>query len=201
MDVEGFENNEEESDESDAEGEGEGKHEKHPKHLGKQISLGLMKDVLSQFYVKKRSLPPPVPLCRLVVHEAVRFARDDSEWLISSFDTAAYLETMGHFLVSLGGPQGDIMPVTDTDLQEWGPLWCQKNEEFEKRLGKEWQDLRGRKFLVWDGNHRVKTWCKRIKESKHLLSLTSQFIHVLLCELIFCECDSYRVLQQCTVSC
>ncbi|MCO5611053.1 hypothetical protein L7F22_065303 [Adiantum nelumboides] len=106
-----------------------------------------MKDVLSQFYVKKRTLPPRVPLCGLVVHDAVRFARDDNEWLISSFDCFAYLETMGHFLVSVGDSQGDVMHVTATNLENWGPLWRQCHDEFERKLGKEWQELKNKKFL------------------------------------------------------
>lgn len=65
-----------------------------------------MKDVLGQFYVKRKSPPPLVPLCRLVPHEAVRFASDTASWLVSIFDTATYVETMGVFLVSLVGPSG-----------------------------------------------------------------------------------------------
>lgn len=137
---------------------------KHSRQMGKQVPLGLMKDVLSQFYIKRRSLPPFVPLCRLVPHEAVRFATDNATWLIPSFDTAAYLETMGSFLVSIEGPSGGFMPITPQNLEEWGPIWTQKSAEFDKSLGREWQDLKGRKFLVWDGNHRLKTWLKRIKD-------------------------------------
>ena len=160
------EDNEGNSGGSDQEGDIGGEKKKHSKHLGKQISLGLMKDVLSQFYVKKRTLPSLVPLCRLVAHETVRFARDDTEWLISSFDNASYVETMGHFLVSVRDSRGDTMPVTAADLEDWGPLWRARNDEFEKALGKEWQELKGMKFLVYDGNHRLKTWWKRIKDSK-----------------------------------
>lgn len=153
-------------EEGDEEGDGEGQDKKHSRNLGKQISLGLMKDVLSQFFVKKRTLPPLVPLCRLVVHEAVRYARDDNEWLISTFDSTSYLETMGHFLVSMVDSRGETMPITTNDLEEWGPMWHEKNVEFERALGKEWNKLKGKKFLVWDGNHRLKTWMRRIKDSK-----------------------------------
>ncbi len=137
---------------------------KHKRQFGKKVPLGLMKDVLGQFYVKRKSPPPLVPLCRLVPHEAVRFASDTASWLVSTFDTAAYVETMGVFLVSLAGPSGSTMPVTNQNLEEWGPIWTQKHLEFERSLNKEWQDLKGKKFLVWDGNHRLKTWMKRIKD-------------------------------------
>ncbi|MCO5614565.1 hypothetical protein L7F22_068848, partial [Adiantum nelumboides] len=88
---------------------------------------------------------------------------DDTEWLISSFVSATYLDTMEHFLVSIEDSRGDAMPVTMVDLEEWGPLRRKKNATFEKALGKEWQEIKGNKFLVWDGNHRLKTWWKRIK--------------------------------------
>jgi len=127
-----------------------------------------MQSVLSQFYVKRRTQPPMVPLCRLVAHEVVRFATDEAQWLIPSFDIAAYMENMGYFLVSVGGPNGVSMLVTLHNMEEWGPIWCKKHEEFERALGKEWQDLKGKKFLVWDGNHRLKTWWTRIEESEYL---------------------------------
>ncbi|MCO5582542.1 hypothetical protein L7F22_036439 [Adiantum nelumboides] len=176
-------NNEDDSDDSGQEEGDGGEEKKHSRHLGKQVSLGLMKDVQSQFYVKKQTLPPLVPLCRLVVHEAVRFARDGNEWLISSFDSFAYLETMGHFLVSVEDSRGDVMHVTATDLENWGPLWRQRNDEFERKLGKEWQELKNKKFLVWDGNQRLKTWWKRIKDKyvdniEYHVSVRCQFLEV-----------------------
>ena len=119
-----------------------------------------MHEVLGQFFVRKKLPPPLVPLCRLVPHEAVRFASDSASWLIPSFDQAAYLENMGTFLVSVAGPSGNAMPVTSQNQDEWGPIWRQKNIEFEKALVKEWQILKGKKFLVWDANHRLKTWTK-----------------------------------------
>ncbi|MCO5575671.1 hypothetical protein L7F22_029475 [Adiantum nelumboides] len=176
-------NNEDDSDDSGQEEGDGGEEKKHSRHLGKQVSLSLMKDVLNQFYVKKQTPPPQVPLCRLVVHEAVRSARDDNEWLISSFDSSANLETMGHFLMYIGDSRGDVMHVTTTDLENWGPLWRQRNDEFECKLGKEWQELKNKKFLVWDGNHRLKTWWKRIRDKyvnniKYHVSVHCQFLEV-----------------------
>ncbi|MCO5555877.1 hypothetical protein L7F22_009421 [Adiantum nelumboides] len=109
---------------------------KHLRQMGKQVPLGIMNDVLSQFYVKRKSSPPLVPLCRLVPHEAVRFASDEASWLIPSFDTTAYLETMGSFLVSIEGPSGELMPITTQNLEEWDPIWIQKSAEFDKSLGR-----------------------------------------------------------------
>ncbi|MCO5607401.1 hypothetical protein L7F22_061597, partial [Adiantum nelumboides] len=100
---------------------------KHLRQMGKQVSLGIMSDVLSQFYVKHKSHPSLVPLCRLVPHEAVRFASDEASWLVPSFDIAAYLETLGSFLVSIEGPSGESMPITTQNLEEWDPIWIQKS--------------------------------------------------------------------------
>ena len=92
------------NDSSDENEEDDDPKTKHSRHLGSRVPLGLMQDVLVQFYVKK-SLPPTlVPLCQLVPHKAVRFSLDLASWLIPSFDNAAYLETMGIFLVSLARP-------------------------------------------------------------------------------------------------
>eukprot|EP00250_Pteridium_aquilinum_P033473 c569_g1_i1 orf=73-282(+) len=57
------------------------------------------------------------------------------------------------------------MSFFDQSQEDWGShMWRQKKSEFEKALNKEWQDLRGKKFMVWEGNHRLKTWWKHIKE-------------------------------------
>ncbi|MCO5579190.1 hypothetical protein L7F22_033043 [Adiantum nelumboides] len=169
---------EEQSSEDDTQ-----KKSKHSRQMGKQVPLGIMNDVLSQFYVKCRSPPPLVPLCRHVPHEAVRFSLNEASWLIPLFDTAAYLETMGSFLVSIEGPSGQLMPITTQNLEEWDPIWIYKSAEFDKSLGREWQDLKGQIFLVWDGNHHLKTWLKRIKDvhydhPKFHVNVRCQFISV-----------------------
>lgn len=73
---------------------------------------------------------------------------------------------MGSFMVSLRGPNGETMPITPQDLESWGPVWRQVNDAFEAELPEEWEDLKGMKFLIWDGNHRCKTWMKRVKDGK-----------------------------------
>ncbi|MCO5587510.1 hypothetical protein L7F22_041459 [Adiantum nelumboides] len=110
---------------------------KHKRQFGKKIPLGLMKDVLGQFYVKRQSPPPLVPFCCLVPHEAVRFALDLASWLVSAFDTTTYVETMGVFLVSLVGPS-DIL---------FFPRWfmhCKEDKILSSipSVTKEWIDLK-----------------------------------------------------------
>ena len=47
-------------------------------------------------------------------------------------------------------------------------MWGEINKEFEENLPQEWEDLRGKKVLVWDGNHRLKTWMRVIKARKYV---------------------------------
>eukprot|EP00250_Pteridium_aquilinum_P026257 c32702_g1_i1 orf=130-318(+) len=62
--------------------------------MGEKELLGLMKDVLGQFYLKRKTQPPLLSLCCFVPHEVVRFAADDTTWLVPSFDTTANTEIM-----------------------------------------------------------------------------------------------------------
>ena len=83
-----------------------------------------------------------------------------------SFDCHGYVDTSAPFLVSCSRPGSSLcFKVTDLDMQEWGPNWVLQHEAFENELvGTKWEDLQGKKFLVWDGNHRVKAWMSRIRE-------------------------------------
>ena len=98
--------------------------------------------------------------------QKIRFASNSASWLISTFDYAAYVETMGSFLVSLAEPSDNVISVSTQNLEDWGPIWSKKSEDFDRSLGKEWQDLKGRKCFIWDGNRRYKTWMKQIRDGK-----------------------------------
>ncbi|MCO5584278.1 hypothetical protein L7F22_038202 [Adiantum nelumboides] len=126
---------------TESDGIGEEDVAQHSRHLGKKIPLGIMKDVLSPFYLKQRSNPPLISLCPLVAHEAVQVATDSASWLIPSFDNASYLETMGSFLVSVKDSFGSYMLVTLLVKSSWDPIWQVKSVAFDKQLNKEWQDL------------------------------------------------------------
>lgn len=146
---------------------------KHKRVFGESVPLGLMNDVMSQFYVPCSTEPPLVPLCRLVATEAVRAALDEASWLIPLFDRAAYVKSMGAFTVSLKGRHGEVRKVTQEMIDKWDPIWQSMNADFERQLVGEWEALRGRLFYVWDGNHRLKTWMKRIEDGE--LSFFSLF--------------------------
>lgn len=139
---------------------------KHSRIFGESVPLGLMNDVMSQFLVKRETSPPMVPLCRLIATEAVRVAQDEASWLISLSDRAGYVESMGSFTVSLKGRHGEVKKVTQAIVEKWDPIWQAKNADFESKLVGEWEDLRGLFFHVYDGNHRLKTWWRRVDEGK-----------------------------------
>lgn len=136
---------------------------------GKVIHTDVLQDVLRSFRVCNNTPPPSVPLCRLVLNEAIRTVRKNVSDLEAKFETMGYIKELGSFLVSakkLGEPE---MVVSTLDIQEWGPVWQEVNNEFEEEVlrSSDWQHLSNKKFLVWDGNHRVKAWMSKIKEGKY----------------------------------
>ncbi|MCO5607591.1 hypothetical protein L7F22_061788 [Adiantum nelumboides] len=137
---------------------------KHSRVFGQNVPLGPMNDVISQFYVCEESSALLVPLCRLIPTNAVRLAIAEASWLIPSFDRVGYVSIMGSFTVSLKGRHGETRLVTQEMIKQWDPIWQNLNTEFEKNLTREWEELRGKLFFVWDGNHHLKTWMKRIED-------------------------------------
>ncbi|MCO5596619.1 hypothetical protein L7F22_050686 [Adiantum nelumboides] len=133
---------------------------KHNRVFGENVPLGLMNDVTSQFHVNRGSDPPLVPLCRLVAIDAMRTALADTSWLVPLFVRAAYVPTMGCFMVSLKGRHGETKMVTQDMIDRWDPIWQILNIDFEIKLDGDWKDLQGRAFFVWDRNHRLKIWIK-----------------------------------------
>lgn len=144
----------------------DGEDPKHHRHFGESVGIGLMNDVLSQFFIKRKVNPPSVPLCRLIPTDAVRFATSDNSWLLTSFDRCGYMHTMSMFIVSIKGRYGEIKLATNEVIERWDPIWQQRNAEFESQLGEEWKDLSGKLLHVYDGNHRLKTWMKRVDDGK-----------------------------------
>ncbi|MCO5583522.1 hypothetical protein L7F22_037433 [Adiantum nelumboides] len=137
---------------------------KHNRVFGSNVPLGLMNDVMKQYYLKRETEPPMVPLCRVISTDAVRLAIGDASWLVPLFDRAGYVPTMGSFTVSLKGRHGETKNVTQEMVERWDPIWQRLNASFESKLVGEWTDLQHKAFFVWDGNHQLKTWMKHIEE-------------------------------------
>ncbi|MCO5547878.1 hypothetical protein L7F22_001330 [Adiantum nelumboides] len=153
--------------------------------LGKQIELDLLQDALEKFLVRRNSSRPLVPLCRLIPNEAIRTVSSHINIFQDTFDKSPYATIGAPFIVSLLRPgKNEYLEVNDVDLHEWGPTWTQVNDEFKRELtDSEWMDLKGRKFLCWDGNHRLKAWLPHIcKAWSHIPSrhfgVQCQFIEV-----------------------
>ncbi|MCO5600744.1 hypothetical protein L7F22_054859 [Adiantum nelumboides] len=107
---------------------------KHNIVFGSDVPLGLMNDVMKQFYLKRETEPPMVPLCRLIPTDAVRPAIGDASWLVPLFDRAGYVPTMGSFTVSLKGRHGEIKHVTREIVERWDPIWQRLNTSSESKL-------------------------------------------------------------------
>ena len=175
-----------------------GSNVKHNRFFGQEVSLGLISDVMGKFYVMRSTEPPLVPLCRLLPTDAVRVAESDASWLIPLFDRAGYVKTMASFIVSLKGRHGETKLVTHKQIEKWDPIWQQLNGEFEAQLIEEWKNLCGKFFHVYDGNNRVKTWEKRIEESKYkLLPLVQMLFHVIVVYFFCC----HRTFRESLASC
>ena len=93
---------------------------------------------------------------------------------------------MANFLSKLFGTKSDrdlkeVKPMLDATLKVYPEIQKLSNDElraktleFKARINKEveanlvpeWEDLRGKKFIVYDGNHRLKIWGSLIKNHK-----------------------------------
>ncbi|KAJ7528213.1 hypothetical protein O6H91_16G090300 [Diphasiastrum complanatum] len=67
---------------------------------GKVIHTNVLQDVLRSFRVCNNTPPPPVPLCHLVLNEAIRTVRKNVLDLEAKFETVGYIKELGSFLVS-----------------------------------------------------------------------------------------------------
>ena len=81
----------------------------------------------------------------------------DTEGLVSQFEKSGYSALGAPFIAAFKKARHDHHQyVSAYDVQEWDPIWEEINKEVEANLVPEWEDLRGKKFIVYDGNHRLK---------------------------------------------
>lgn len=126
----------------------------------------VLQDVISSFRQNRARPPPFVPLCRLVVNEAIRTVKEDIPEFLNTFRDYGYLRELGIFLVSSKRISQPDLEVTQYDLDQWGPIWREVNDEFEQDLAgsEEWAHLSNKKFIIWDGNHRAQAWMRQIHQ-------------------------------------
>lgn len=138
----------------------------HPTVFGKDVHGRILEEIVEGFIVKRGGEPPRIPLCRLMENEAIRAVGPGTEGLVKRFEMSGYSVLGAPFLVSFKKPGHDQHYVSDLDKDEWGPIWREISDDFDNSLPLEWEDLRAKKFIVWDGNHRLKAWMRLIKTRK-----------------------------------
>ena len=126
----------------------------------------VLEEVIETFIKKRGRDSPRIPLCRLMENEVIRAVGPGTEGLVSRFEKSGYSVLGAPFIVAFKKAGHDQQYVSAFDVQEWGPIWEEINKEFEENLPPEWEDLRGKKFVVYDGNHRLKIWGSLIKNRK-----------------------------------
>ncbi|KAJ7531102.1 hypothetical protein O6H91_14G032300 [Diphasiastrum complanatum] len=68
---------------------------------GKVFETDMLQDVVASLRVVKSVPPPPIPLCRLVVNEAIRTVQENITDLGMKFRTMGYPRELGTFFVSM----------------------------------------------------------------------------------------------------
>ena len=91
----------------------------HRRVLGKQLEIGLLGDVFLKLIEKRKTFPPPIPLCRLLPNESIRTVSMQVDMFCDSFDCHGYVDTSAPFLVSCSCPRSSLcFRVTNLDMQE-----------------------------------------------------------------------------------
>ena len=118
-----------------------------------------------------------IPLCRLHAMPMVRpTLQSDLSKLEQEF-VHGYREGASVFYVSTTDEDGKTREVTEADKVKWGPIWAQKNDEFNNFLLTipELASFTNMMFFICDGNHRFQAWTNHInrlhkmEESWHYL--------------------------------
>lgn len=105
-----------------------------------------------------------IPLCRMVAMPMVRPTLSCDLDLLEHEFTNGYRDGAAVFYVTTTNEAGESSHFTDEEIEEWGPLWKEKNDTFNDHIDSkpELRFLRNLKFYVCDGNHRLLSWMKHI---------------------------------------
>ena len=71
------------------------------------------------------------PLCKIIPHGKVRGLRDDASRLKAPFGEEGHVQEKGAFIVSMWTCVREEHVVDEAFMQEWDPIWCPINVEFE----------------------------------------------------------------------
>ena len=115
---------------------------------------------------------PLVPLCHLKEHPVVRPRRERIEQLALLFESDGYLKEKANFICSLQSPEQNFQEIQKVDMLAWDKIWKKQHDEFETTIrGTEWENLSNKYLYTWDGNHRLATWTKVIKQGNEFLQI------------------------------
>lgn len=144
--------------------------EDHTMDIPTHFQVELLAQTMDRLRICRPTLPPLIPLCRIYRHDSVRQVGPRRSALKKTFLFDGYLQEKGSFLLSLKGPSGADIPLTEDVISSWDPLWQDVNTKFEESLltNPDWSDLHNRMFLCWDGNHRLQAWTEAIQENFRL---------------------------------
>jgi hypothetical protein len=105
-----------------------------------------------------------IPLCRLVAMPLVRpTLQSDLDKLEQEF-VHGYRDGAAVFYVTLTDEHGSTQEVTSAVKDNWGSIWNEQNEEFNRYLLSvpELSHMENLMFFVCDGNHRRQSWLNHI---------------------------------------
>ncbi|KAL3675110.1 hypothetical protein R1sor_025058 [Riccia sorocarpa] len=120
--------------------------------------------------------PPRIPLCRLEAFTRVRklqLSSSQTEELKRSFRLNGYMESCHGFHVSPVDKEGNDILLSEVEENSWDFFWRTASQDFDRecRADPDFAILAGKKFKVWDGNHRVTVWLQISAEAKFRNSL------------------------------
>ncbi|KAL3699180.1 hypothetical protein R1sor_017202 [Riccia sorocarpa] len=120
--------------------------------------------------------PPRVPLCRLETLNRVRklqLSSSQAEELKRSFRLNGYMKSCHGFHISPIDEDGNDVVLTQEEEDGWDFFWKSASQDFDRecRADPDFAPLVGKKFKVWDGNHRVSVWLQVSAEEKYRNSL------------------------------
>ncbi|KAL3676855.1 hypothetical protein R1sor_026803 [Riccia sorocarpa] len=120
--------------------------------------------------------PPKIPLCRLEPFTRVRklqLSCSQAEELKRSFRLNGYMESCHGFHVSPVDESGNDVVLISEEEDSWDFFWKTASQDFDRecRADPDLECLAGKKFKVWDGNHRLTVWLQVSSEEKFRNSL------------------------------
>ncbi|KAL3693787.1 hypothetical protein R1sor_007438 [Riccia sorocarpa] len=119
---------------------------------------------------------PRIPLCRLETFTRVRklqLSCTQAEELKKSFRLNGYMESCHGFHVSPVDELGNDVLLSKEEEDGWDLFWKTASQDFDRecRLDPDFACLVGKKFKVWDGNHRLTVWNQVSSEVKYRNSM------------------------------